>query len=193
MKRILIILINIIFINMIASTSNRENIASIISIFISLQLLFLLKLYITIEYPKLTIVRENLYFSLLLLLIIFLIQNERIKFFILELMIITISGSIVLSIYLFIKKLEMFYIFYLLNILFLINFWINRILDLDKSFPYKLVISETSLLLNSLYICMESQEIISPENSFAMSTLNFVFPTDVGPTINIIFFFIFIP
>ena len=80
MKRILIILINIIFINMIASTSNRENIASIISIFISLQLLFLLKLYITIEYPKLTIVRENLYFSLLLLLIIFLIQNERIKF-----------------------------------------------------------------------------------------------------------------
>ena len=152
MKRILIILINIIFINMIASTSNRENIASIISIFISLQLLFLLKLYITIEYPKLTIVRENLYFSLLLLLIIFLIENERIKFFILELMIITISGSIVLSIYLFIKKLEMFYIFYLLNILFLINFWINRILDLDKSFPYKLVISETSLLLNSLYI-----------------------------------------
>ena len=73
MKRILIILINIIFINMIASTSNRENIASIISIFISLQLLFLLKLYITIEYPKLTIVRENLYFSLLLLLIIFLV------------------------------------------------------------------------------------------------------------------------
>ena len=50
MKRILIILINIIFINMIASTSNRENIASIISIFISICYGILLVFFILPNY-----------------------------------------------------------------------------------------------------------------------------------------------
>lgn len=40
---------------------------------------------------------------------------------------------------------------------------------------------------SSLYICLESTEIISPLSAFAASTDNFVFPEALGPVIAIIF------
>src|SRR5699024_9166908 len=45
----------------------------------------------------------------------------------------------------------------------------------------------------SLYTCMESPLIISPEKVLATSILNFVFPTAVGPTMAITLYVICIP
>ena len=96
--------------------------------------------------------RESFIFFSLLLLLGLLLPNGIILFSIQNIIFLMLIFSTLAGIHYFFKKFQSFYLFYLLGVLDMLFFLINRMIDLNKNILFEVIISESTATLTFLYV-----------------------------------------